>query len=356
MLVKNDFLSHWKTRLLCKRIGDGPALRALLSLWSYCEQRRAWQFSLTPLEIAGVCDFGGDHVKLYGDLTELRFIVEVETGWWEVNGWGELNTALVHKWPGRKLHDGEFYHPQGRVAQRIAEPTPAPTPEPIAEPIPRAIGLDRIGLDWKEPPLSPKGDEAAASAEISSPDSGKVDPTVSETEIPAGKKKKRAARAVDSRAEAIYAVYPRKVGRDAALRAISKRLAEDMDADKLLAATQGFAAAVKRWPLADRNFIPHPATWFNQGRFADDPIEWQRTADKLPFRSSGPTLETAFPSAPSCVTAHPSAAPAGYERAWAAFMGPAIPPPPWPAIDEAMQGRCRQWLADGQKKKGAAES
>lgn len=147
MIVKNDFLNHWKTRLLCKRLGDGPALRALLSLWAYCEQRRAWRFSLTPLELAGVCDYGEDQVGLYHTLLELRLIEEVAPGVFEVNGWGEVNASLVAKWPGRKLAAGEFYHPSGHIAQRIAEPIPQPIAPHLPQPIARAIGLDRIGLD-----------------------------------------------------------------------------------------------------------------------------------------------------------------------------------------------------------------
>lgn len=147
MLVKNDFLSHWKTRLLCKRHGDGPALRALLALWSYCEQRRAWQFNLTPLELAGVCDFGGNHDDLYRDLVQLRLIVEVGEGFWEVNGWGELNSALVHKWPGRRLNNNETYHPRGYISKAIAKPQGEPIAQPQGDAIGQAIGLDRIGED-----------------------------------------------------------------------------------------------------------------------------------------------------------------------------------------------------------------
>ncbi|WP_395734977.1 hypothetical protein [Prosthecobacter sp.] len=193
MLVKNDFLSHWKTKLLCLRIGDGPALRALLSLWSYCEQRRAWQFKLTPLELAGVCDFGGDHQQLYRHLLELRFIMEKDDGFWEVNGWGEQNSSLIHKWPGRRLQDDECYHAQGFVCKRIAKPKPQPIAQPsppaIGAAIPLAIGLDRIGLDRKEPPLSPKGGNAAEAAVADLADYGVEHPD-SGTEDPPGKKKK----------------------------------------------------------------------------------------------------------------------------------------------------------------------
>ncbi|MGE9296582.1 MAG: hypothetical protein ACQKBV_09875 [Puniceicoccales bacterium] len=78
-------------------------------------------------------------------------------------------------------------------------------------------------------------------------------------------------------AEEIYERYPRKVGKAAALKAIEKRL-KDTAHGKLLAAVEEYAAAVETWPQDDRQFIPHPATWFNQQRDDDDRSEWRRAA------------------------------------------------------------------------------
>lgn len=87
--------------------------------------------------------------------------------------------------------------------------------------------------------------------------------------------------------ERIYAAYPRHVGRrkalaaiETALKAICKERGEDAGkstaAEWLFERTQAFADAVKKWPPSERQFIPHPSTWFNQGRYADDPKEWER--------------------------------------------------------------------------------
>lgn len=76
-------------------------------------------------------------------------------------------------------------------------------------------------------------------------------------------------------AERIYEAYPRHVGRKAAFRAIACALMTNPGA-VVLNKTRDYAAAVEKWPANERRFIPHPATWFNQGRYADDPKEWQR--------------------------------------------------------------------------------
>lgn len=89
-------------------------------------------------------------------------------------------------------------------------------------------------------------------------------------------------------ADRIYAAYPRKVGRTAAIKAIRRALdslgnAQVMDGTKppawLLERTTAYANATAAWSVHDRQFIPHPATWFNQGRFHDDDSTWQRNSN-----------------------------------------------------------------------------
>ena len=72
--------------------------------------------------------------------------------------------------------------------------------------------------------------------------------------------------------EAIYQAYPRHVGKQAALKAITKAL-EHISHSELLAAVTEYAAAVAG---SDKQFIPHPATWFNNRRWEDDREEWKR--------------------------------------------------------------------------------
>jgi hypothetical protein len=77
-----------------------------------------------------------------------------------------------------------------------------------------------------------------------------------------------------------WKLYPRKTGKLAAMRAWEQaraRLRQDgREVAFLDLAAEQYAAAVKRWPPDDRRFIPHPATWLNQGRYDDDPLTWER--------------------------------------------------------------------------------
>ena len=75
--------------------------------------------------------------------------------------------------------------------------------------------------------------------------------------------------------EKIYKCYPRKVGKQAALKAISRAL-QKADYHHLLDATTRYADS---WAGKQGRYTPHPATWFNQGRYDDDPAEWQEPKD-----------------------------------------------------------------------------
>jgi len=88
-------------------------------------------------------------------------------------------------------------------------------------------------------------------------------------------------------AESIYALYPRKVARASALGAIGRALRRH-SADTLTAAVTAYAAAVAEYSEAERQFVPHPASWFNGERFLDDPAQWRRTAGKISSEESAP--------------------------------------------------------------------
>lgn len=113
----------------------------------------------------------------------------------------------------------------------------------------------------------------------------------------AGQVKERKKAAVAEGAEEIYALYPKHVGKEDALKAITAAL-KNHPAGYLLDKTGQFAAAVGAWPSSYRYFqdggdrCPHPATWFNSGRYADDPREWRRAGS----RSAGPVSKSSSPA------------------------------------------------------------
>lgn len=80
-------------------------------------------------------------------------------------------------------------------------------------------------------------------------------------------------------AEAIYEAYPRKVGKPKALATIRKALANPPHSVSTTDWPAQLLAIVKRYAALrkgeDPQFTPHPATWFHQRRFEDDPSTWK---------------------------------------------------------------------------------
>jgi hypothetical protein len=77
-------------------------------------------------------------------------------------------------------------------------------------------------------------------------------------------------RDLTAEAQAIYDAYPRKVGKPEGLKAIRRQLSSH-SLEFLFGCTRRYAIARAG---QDQNFTPHPATWFNQQRFNDDPATW----------------------------------------------------------------------------------
>lgn len=67
-----------------------------------------------------------------------------------------------------------------------------------------------------------------------------------------------------------YAAYPRKLGKQAAVKAWNKAVKGGVAPEVILRGIEQQAEILER---RERQFVPHPATWLNQGRWEDDPDE-----------------------------------------------------------------------------------
>lgn len=78
----------------------------------------------------------------------------------------------------------------------------------------------------------------------------------------------KAPKGADVRFQSFWNAYPKKVGRDAAEKAFSKRKPDDAMLASMLSAISTQAASAA-WTKDAGQFIPNPATWLNQGRWQD---------------------------------------------------------------------------------------
>lgn len=76
---------------------------------------------------------------------------------------------------------------------------------------------------------------------------------------------------VAERFESFWTVYPRKVGKDAALRIWLRLKPSDEMTARIIAAVYEQAKSAQ-WLKDGGQFIPHPRTWLNQGRWQDEAV------------------------------------------------------------------------------------
>jgi hypothetical protein len=85
----------------------------------------------------------------------------------------------------------------------------------------------------------------------------------------------------EKRFEEFWKIYPLKIGKQAALRAFKKiKPTADLHS-KILSAIEK-AKKSDRWQRENGQFIPHPTTWLNQGRW-DDEIEPEEPSKYKPL-------------------------------------------------------------------------
>jgi hypothetical protein len=82
-----------------------------------------------------------------------------------------------------------------------------------------------------------------------------------------GKERKDSLEKKETEFDVFWKTYPRKVGKQAALKAW-KAAVRLTDGDTIIAG----ARRLRDDPNREQQFTPHPATWLNQGRWDDEPL------------------------------------------------------------------------------------
>jgi uncharacterized protein YdaU (DUF1376 family) len=182
--------------------------------------------------------------------------------WWRDHKWPDMPTLADY------LKNPTSYHDPitGHIRRPIERDTTVLSRNALLPP-----SAFRLPPSAPDTPLIPQGGQDTVASSTSDPEP----PAETSADTPPSKKRKGRA-SVSEEAAQIYALYPRKTKPDTAMRAIQKRLDTGIDAQILIQATRSYAAATAKWPREDRQYIPHPSTWFNAGSFMEDPSEWTR--------------------------------------------------------------------------------
>ncbi len=88
------------------------------------------------------------------------------------------------------------------------------------------------------------------------------------------------AKEINDQCEQLYQAYPKKVAKQAAMKAIKKALSS-VGFDVLFESVTAYAKSQEGRP--DKNYIPAAGPWFNQGRWEDDRITWEEWKSKCGY-------------------------------------------------------------------------
>lgn len=237
MIVDPDFLNHWRTRMLVDALGgDEMAPLYVIRIWGHCQQRRADRFDGMPaVGLKALCKAPGDAKALETALIDAGFVAR-DGDAITIPKWAEKNASLLAAWDnGNK------------------------------------------GGRPKKPNKNPRVTESSQKGQPNNPDKthglddethGKPNENPTRTQTKPIREEKRREE-TNTLFDRFYAAYPRHVGRDAAEKAFERRNPDEQLLGVMVAAIakQGLAA---KCAAGEAKFVPHPATWLNEGRWKDD--------------------------------------------------------------------------------------
>jgi hypothetical protein len=92
------------------------------------------------------------------------------------------------------------------------------------------------------------------------------------------KKQEKEKRAIKNMFDRFWQAYPRKVGKKKAGRKF-KQILDGKDHFKEIMSALTEQKQTDQWQRNDGQYIPHPTTWLNQGRWDDDPEAYNHQDD-----------------------------------------------------------------------------
>lgn len=144
MILETDFVDHWKTQRLVYICGPDAVL-CLLRIWSYCQQRKRWQFDGAQASIIEwIGKWNGEKGLLLATLKEVGFIDEEEDGEFSMHDFENVNGKMVSNWANgtnsvKKTRSATKKDSvrSSKYADSCAKKSPALNKEPPANATPR---------------------------------------------------------------------------------------------------------------------------------------------------------------------------------------------------------------------------
>jgi hypothetical protein len=221
-----------------------------------------------------------DHRRIVGDLFALE---EDQQGIRDFvrDGLATLSRALLidrYEVDGRRY----FYIRTWKLHQRVDRPNRPRYPEPPPDYKPPTSDDEPIRETNGRPSRHPRDTFATVSPPGTEEqrNRGTEEQGLKDSSAPRPKRAPKTPAGFDE----FWDAYPRRTAKRAAQTAYTAALKRGAEPAELLTATRRFAAASAH---SEARFIPHPATWLNQGRYDDEPqTQLAIAAGQTQFRPS----------------------------------------------------------------------
>jgi hypothetical protein len=280
--MKRGTPNHPKTKALARALGERmrDAVGMLELLWHFTAEYAPDGLisRFTDADIAEAMDWDGDVEKLMQALTDIGWIDSTPAQ--HAHGVCTTYTRCVHDWSS---------HAEDAVHMKLARQFKY-FADGVKPKITRLSASEKATIEeaYARHAHGVHTENALPSPPLPSPPLPKPSPVGDRVDSKDSKSQSKAAEAkADTKAaESIYAAYPRKIAKRDAVKAIVAAMARvreygvDDPAAHLLDRVKRYAASVagKTPPAGETDYRPHPATWFNAGRYDDDPAEWNRAS------------------------------------------------------------------------------
>ena len=269
------FLDHPKTKKLQKRLGEAAVL-CLLRLWMWAAENRPTG-KLTGMDSEDVelaAGWTGDDGVFFRALTDCRWMDVTDDG------------LMLHGWEEHQAYASKSEE-RSASAKKAAE----------------ARWAKREHMDSNADSCGTHAARIEAHAESNAPETRNQKPSIKYTP-PLPPSQGETVRVSDQEKKEPYTQefdvfwkrYPRKVGKDAAFRAWKTKKREGhLPAMPVLLKAIDDALRSEQWQRDGGQYIPHPATWLNQGRWMDEEVQEQQLVPVTPIRRPPPPPELLRP-------------------------------------------------------------
>lgn len=256
--MKYQALSHYKFRRLHAMLGlQSTAYTAghLELIWAHAHQTHP---DIKCVEVEFIADWYGEPGKLLDALIECGWLDVVDDSTVQVHDYIDHAPAYVKKRDYQKEYMREY-----RERKVLLEPVRPNTSNVSPMLVPVSPMLDVVSVPTQPNITKPNITEICIEDSINTLLIEKADTIDSP-------KPTRCVRADNDDAfETFWKAYPRKVGKDAARKAWKKKGCNVNLLEKMLVTLEA-QKQCKQWQKEDGQFIPHPSTWLNEGRWNDE--------------------------------------------------------------------------------------